>query len=159
MTFDEQVKQKILDIVSEAKKLTPTLPESNLSDFEKGTPAWHDYERKIWQLGERIRQILLQNKKLRTDSDIQQGILSICINKNSKRGRQSFITLLGNVKCAAYSKEIASQLSDEFVDGQVIETLYKMRVGNYALDIIPYCAHKKAWIRNLAKRYFSRYGS
>src|SRR5437868_6114333 len=105
MTTDEQAKQKILDIVSEAKKLTPSLLESNLPDFEKGIPAWHDYEHKIWQLGERIRQILLQNKKLRKDSDIQRGILSICVNKNSKRGRQSFIMLLGNVNCAAYSKE------------------------------------------------------
>lgn len=159
MQTDPEAKQRILDIIKQAQKLTPGRLEPNLPDFEEGIPDWHDYEHKIWGLGEKIRQILFLNKRLRKDTEIQQGILSICLNANSKRGRQSFIMLLGNVNCAAYSDEIASQLSDDFVDGHVIDTLYKMKVENYAPNILPYCTHKKTWIRNLAKKYIAKYGS
>jgi hypothetical protein len=157
MPSDVDAKQQILGIIDEARKLTPILLELNLPDFEMGIPQWHDYEHKIWRLGEKIRQILFEYKQLRKDVQIQREIISICLNPNSKRGRQSFVMLLGNVHCAAFSNEIASQLGDEFINGQIIDTLYKKKVGNYSNNILPYCRHEKTWIKNLAKKYIAKY--
>ena len=101
---------------------------------------------------EAINQILLDDKEL------LKKILEISLNRNSKRGRQPFIMLLGNTNCKAFSEDIISQLNDKFVYGHVIDSIYKMRVNKYVKEIVQFCSDETTWIRNTAKKYIEKYG-
>ena len=56
-----------------------------------------------------------------------------------------------------FAEQIASLIYDDDVDGQVIDTLYKMGVTGYADLIEPFLTHNRTWIRNEAKRYIQKY--
>ena len=67
--------------------------------------------------------------------------------------------LLGKVKYREQAQALISLLEDEDVDGQVIDTLYKMRANGYVSLMTPFLKHKKMWIRNIAKKYVQKFGS
>ncbi len=48
-------------------------------------------------------------------------------------------------------------MNDHDVDGQVIDSLYKMGANEYVELIKPFLTHKQTWIRNEAKRYIQKY--
>lgn len=103
--------------------------------------------------GEEIRPLLTGSPKLRSDIDIQKKILNICLNKKAKRGRQSFIILMGSTKFSQYAKDIVSQLSDPAVSGHVIDTLIKMKAADYKEEVSQFLENETTWIRNKAKKY------
>ena len=145
----ERVRELIPD------ELLPDLPA--LQGFPD-VPGWHDFEHLIWQIGEEIRQLIHHEKKELNRKQTDE-ILSICANTNVKRGRESFVMLLGKKRYAEYAPQLVELLHDKYVDGHVVDTLYKMGAPNYALEITPFLSYNRTWIRNAAKKYLQKYGN
>ncbi len=138
------------------------IPDTELPDlpYLKEAPDVHDwymFEHEIWDIGEDIRQFTVQNKKKFNEEQIGR-IIGIFLDKRAKRGRQSFVMLLGKKAYNGYSDVLISLLCDDDVDGQVIYTLYKMQAGQYVDLIKPFTEHNRTWIRNEAKRYIQKFG-
>lgn len=145
-------------ILSEAEALIPSEVLPNLP-FMPEAPDVHDYYRfelDLWDKGEEIRQLIFDSKK-KPNIDQIKRILDICTNPLAKRGRQSFVMLLGKKCYAEYAPVIAPFLSDDDIDGHVVDTLYKMGTPNYISQIQPFIQHKRTWIRNIAKKYINKY--
>lgn len=155
----EEAKEMIKDIVRRTVKLIPSTYEKNRPPMKlfPDVPEWHNYEYDIWKNGEQIRQILLEHKNLRKDKLLLDSFLAVALNRNAKRGRQSFILLFGYKSCAAYAGLLAEQLDDVFVRGHIIEVLNKMKVSQYVSLVMPYTTDKISWIRNQAKRYVQQH--
>lgn len=149
----------INEIVEKTIKLIPAIYEDNLPSSKQipDIPQWHDYEHEIWKNGEQIRQILLEHKNLWSDKALLNSFLVIALNRNAKRGRQSFILLFGYKFCAEYSNFFIEELDDVFVRGHIINVLNKMKTPNYVSLIMPYTTDKTAWIRNEAKKYVKQH--
>ena len=133
--------------------LEPDLPPTNLAP---NVPAWYDFEHKIWALGEELRQLIKANPKLQKEDEVFQRILKISINRNAKRGRQSFIMLFERKHLSNFAKYLVTQLDDEFVVLHVISTIQKMHVAGFESEIKPFTESKYAGIRNAAKKYLTQ---
>ena len=142
-------------LLQEAGQLIPREPLPALPARD-GIPAWHPHELALWNIGESIRQLILEAKQFPSDIQVK-NILAVCRNPAAGRGRQSFVLLLGKVRYACYAEEMASLLADRDISGQVINTLYKMKAPGYADQIQPFLADHQTWIRNEAKRYLQKY--
>ena len=117
---------------------------------------WYMFEHELWAVGEEIRQLTLKYKKKFDKSQLDR-IVNICLDKRAKRGRQSFVMLLGRKQYAGYADKIVTILEDEDVEGHVINTLYKMQAGQYVELMKPFLNHKRTWIRNEAKRFINKF--
>lgn len=137
------------------REVPPDLPSTKNTS---GVPAWHDFEFTIWNTAEEIRQLSSASKKTFHKGQLDR-IVGICLNPNAKRGRQSFVMLLGKTKYCDYSSSLIALLDDEDVNGHVIDTLYKMRAAGYAALIAPFLNHRQTWIRNAAKKYVQKFES
>ena len=145
-------------ILSKAEALIPSEALPDLP-FMPEAPDVHDYYRfelDLWDKGEEIRQLILESKK-KPNIDQIKRICNICTNPFAKRGRQSFFMLLGKKCYAEYAPIIASFLSDDDIDGHVVDTLYKMGTPGYVAQIQPLTKHNRTWIRNIAKKYINKY--
>jgi len=161
MTKLPMEKDKIINLLSKAKDLTPGELEKDLEPIEgfPDVPNWHDYENKIWAIGENIRQIIFSKKSLRKDEEINDLIIEFCLNKNSKRGRQPFVLLLGYKHLSDYAPKLIRLINDKYVDGQIIDAIYKMQAKGYGKEIRPFVTHKIIWIRKTAIKYLEKYGT
>ena len=156
-----RTREAILRLTEAALESVPPKREPDLprGGHTSGTPKWYAFEHEIWAQGEELRQALANTPKLRRDPDIQAAILAVACNRNAKRGRQSFIMLLGYTCCAPHAAVVAEHLDDDCVAGHVIDTLLKMKCETFVVDVAPFVNHEVAWIRNTAKRYVARYGN
>ena len=152
--FDKELDNLLL----RAEELMPTedLPDLPFMKLAPDVHDWYKFEHQLWDVGEEIRQFLLVNKNKLNDNQIER-IIEICLNKKAKRGRQSFVMLLGKKIYCSYAHRLVSLLDDNDVDGHTIDTLYKMGAAEYAELIRPFLTHKQTWIRNEAKRYIKKY--
>ena len=153
--FDSQLNSLLLS----AEKLIPEkdLPDLPYMELAPTVHDWYDFEHELWEIGENIRQLILTKKK---DLGAEQAdrVCKICENIKAKRGRQSFVMLLGKKRFLHYADRIASILPDDDIDGHIISTLYKMGASQYVDHIKPYAEHRMTWIKNEAKRYIQKYG-
>ena len=149
----------ILTILDEVKLLTPLEFPTDLPRKKEllGNFTWYDFEIKVWELGENIRQLFLQNPKLKRDKDVLNEILNVIKTKNLRRGRESFVLLLGFVDAKYLAPEIAAFLEDKDINGHVLIALLKMKAKDYTDKVKPLINSDVTWIRNLAKRYCERY--
>ena len=157
--MERNIFDKVLDnLVLRAEELIPTedLPDLPFMKLAPDVHDWYKFEHQLWDVGEEIRQFLLVNKNKLNDNQIER-IIEICLNKKAKRGRQSFVMLLGKKIYCSYARRLVSLLDDNDVDGHTIDTLYKMGAAEYAELIRPFLTHKQTWIRNEAKRYIQKY--
>lgn len=154
-------KEEIIELITEAKNLTPRRMEKNLNPMEgfPDVPNWHKYESEIWEIGDKIRQIIYDKKSLRKDKEINDLIMEVCMDKKSKRGRQSFILLLGYKHLSGYAPQLITMINDKFVDGQIIDTIYKMQAIGYEKDIEPFTTEKLTWVKKKAIKYMGKYGT
>ncbi len=152
-------KNEIIDLINKAKNLTPDVLEKDLEPIDgfPNVPNWHDYEHNIWAIGEQIRQVLYSKKSLKKDKEINDLIIEFCLNRNSKRGRQSFVLLLGYKHLSNYALKLINIINDKYVDGHVIDTIYKMQAKGYEKEIKPFATHKITWIRKTAIKYLEKY--
>lgn len=155
----EQTRQKIINLIQETKTLIPDSLVSDLGPIDgfPDVPKWHKFEYDVWQNGELIRQLFKMHKALSVDKNILEDILSICLNRNAKRGRQSFIMLLWNKNGSQFADKLVNQLDDKSVDGHIIEGLNKMSAAGYASLIRPFCFNRTTWIRKQAIKYVEQY--
>lgn len=149
-----QVRDRIVELVAEAEAAIPNgqVPDPQPSE-------WHPFEHTIWARGELIRQEILKQKGLREDRGLQEAFGRVACNRMARRGRQSFVLLLGFKCCAAQAPGIAGQLDDPDVAGHAVDTLLKMRVPVYTRQIQPLTSAEAAWVRKKAKQYVARYGA
>ena len=152
--FDKELDNLLL----RAEELIPTedLPDLPFMELAPDVHDWYKFEHQLWDVGEEIRQFLLVNKNKLNDNQIER-IIEICLNKKAKRGRQSFVMLLGKKIYCSYARRLVSLLDDNDVDGHTIDTLYKMGAAEYIELIRPFLTHKQTWIKNEAKRYIQKY--
>jgi len=155
--FEE--KTKIVELIKKAKQLIPEEYQANLPPLKliPNIPEWHNYEYNIWNIGEKIRQIININKKLR--KDIYRSLLEIALHKNAKRGRQSFIMLFGYVQFSEYAEPLIQQIDDDFVQLHILDTIYKMRAEGFSNIISNYINSKNTGVRNTAKKYLLKFAS
>ena len=148
----------INNLLTRAEALIPeeNLPDLPYMDLAPDVHDWYEFEHKLWEIGEEIRQFISENKNKLNKNQIDR-IVSICLDKKAKRGRQSFVMLLGKKIYNSYADMIVTVLNDDDVDGQVIDTLYKMGAKEYVEQIEPFLTHNRTWIRNEAKRYVQKY--
>ena len=155
----EQAKFKIKELIAQAECLIPETLQENLPGMDEmpGIPKWHEYEHKIWELGERIRHELVIHKSLHKDKEILDDLLKISLNRNAKRGRQSFIMLFWYKHCREYAPQLVTQIGDEFVSGHIIKGLNKMHADEFVEPVKNFLDHKITWVRNEAKKYLVTY--
>ena len=153
--------KRALELIAQAEAAIPSelLPDLPPGLYTSGAPELYPWEHQIWRHGEAVRQILSQKKSLRKDSELQDAFVRVACNRNAKRGRQSFVMLLGYTCCVRRAPEIVGQLGDPCVAGHVIDTLLKMRCPDYVAEVQPFTSDTIAWIRNKAKTYVERYGN
>ena len=163
MSDKVEIKQRILKMIYEAEALIPAVMEPDLppqlvggKELLPGIPARHEYESRVWELGEKIRQLIKECPALQQDEELYFKFLSICLNRNAKRGRQSFIMLFGYKRFIKYAKDLIAQVDDTFVEGHIIDTIQKMKAPGYENTMEQYVNHKNTWMRNTAKKYLAK---
>ena len=156
----EQAKDKILDLIAQASNLIPQTLEPDLETTSTLTtaPAWRQFELSVWEIGEQIRQITSEHISLRKDTELLDKIIEICINRNAKSGRQSFIMLLWFKHCEKYSGLLVKHLDDVNVRGHIIQGLNKMQANGYGKLIEPFTSDKTTWVKKQAKLYIEKFG-
>ncbi|MFT5466181.1 MAG: hypothetical protein ACI8UO_001279 [Verrucomicrobiales bacterium] len=152
-------RDSLVTLLEKAEQIIPQawLPELPPGDNTSGMPEWRDFETQLWEVGEEIRLILLTEKGLRQDEELQNAFCRIACNRNAKNGRQPFFGLLGYTSCKRLAPLIAEQLDDHRVSGHVISALLKMKADGFAPEIAPLKNSGKAWIRKKSKMYCERY--
>ena len=153
-TFDDHLET----LLTKAEKLIPNeeLPDLPYMDVAPDVHEWYQFEHQLWDVGEEIRQLIAEHNKKLNEAQVKR-IIEICLDKKAKRGRQSFIMLLGRKCYSAFADVIIHLIHDDDVDGHVIDTIYKMQVGQYVEKVKPFLNHKRTWIRNEAKKYIQKY--
>ena len=152
--FDARIDSLLLS----AEKLIPQekLPDLPFMELAPTVHDWYDFEHTLWKIGEDIRQLILsERKELNNEQTVR--ICRICADTKAKRGRQSFVMLLGKKKFLPFAGQLAVLFPDDDIDGHIISTLYRMGASQYAEYIKPYTNHPITWIRNEAKRYIQKY--
>ena len=154
----EEFNTRITELLISAVALIPTTVLPALP-FMKQAPTvhdWYDFEHRLWELGEEIRQLTVTENKALSAEHIET-ICRICSDPKAKRGRESFVMLMGKKRYSDYASRLATLLTDGDVNGHVISTLNKMGASQYVEEIKPYTAHATSWIRNEAKKYVKKY--
>jgi len=151
--------QEILAACEEAIRLAPTEFPPTLPPSKKlsGVPAWYPFENQAWPIGESIRQAFARNPKLKKRENVLAKVVEVATCRNLRRGRQSFIMALGFVSARQYAERLAAFLGDPDVDGQVLDTLIKMRASGYTREASSLLHSDRTWTRRLAKKYLDRY--
>ena len=157
MTKDEAI-DIVLGLIDEAESITPKEFEDDLPMMADvpDVPEWHDYEHKIWRIGEQIRHVLIDHKSLRKDKLITDRILKFCLNKNSKRGRESFIMLLGYKHNQHLAGELIGLINDKYVYGHVIGTINKIKIEGFEKEIGQHLNDNRTWIRKASEKYINK---
>ncbi|MFJ4222758.1 hypothetical protein [Microbacterium sp. NPDC089695] len=157
----EQARDAAQDHLDGARTLIPNEIPDELPGFVNSEgvyiPGYHDFEHTLWRVGADIWEILIAHPSLRKDDVLCAQIVAVATNRAAMRGRRSFILACGSVKHARYAPQLVAHLDDNAVDGQVLDTLLKMRVGEYTTEVRPLLDSPTAFIRRLAKRYVERY--
>ena len=152
-------RRAVEQMLVEARSLLPDQPLRRPREEEKflgrSVPKWEPWERRLWEIGEEIRQILIAAPTLRRDESLAREILAMSLDRRGGFGRQSFMMLLGRRSFASFAKELASQLSDEEVCGHAVWALYRAKVHGVSAAVRPLCDHGETWIRNEARRYIT----
>ena len=135
-------------------EFSPTLPTK---EGLLGAPGWYSFEHEAWPIGESIRQSFQKTPKLKRDGGALEAVMRVVEQPNLRRGRQSFVMALGFKAASPFASRMARFLVDQDNDGQVVDTLLKMRAPGFVNAVRPLLGDTHTWIRNLAKRYVARY--
>jgi hypothetical protein len=151
---------EVIATAQEALRLAPAhFPPNQATSKISGQPEWYPFEHKCWELGEGIRQKFLKSPRLREDPRVVDAILNVIDQRHLRRGRQSFVMLLGSVKAAHNAPRLACWAGDPDVGGHVVDTLLQMRVPGFAEVVKPHVSSEFAWIRRKARTYMERYAA
>jgi hypothetical protein len=132
------------------KEFPPTLPPNPKLH---GAPDWYSFEHGAWPIGEKIRQASVATPSLKKNKRIQLRIAKVIENRNLRRGRQPFVMSLAHVAAAEMKDKIAPFLSDPDIDGQVVDSLHKMKCFEFTREVSTLLESDKTWIKNKAMQY------
>ena len=127
---------RIDGILLSAERLVPqeNLPDLPFMELAPAVHDWYDFEHALWEIGENIRQLILSERKDLKHAQADR-VCRICAAVKAKRGRQTFVMLLGKKKFSPYAEQLAALLPDEDIDGHIISTLYKMGASQFTESI------------------------
>lgn len=153
--------EQIFAACEQALLLAPTDYPSTLPPSKEllGAPEWYSFEHAAWPIGESIRRAFVENPRLKEKDAVLAKVAEVATCRNLRRGRQSFIMALAFVGARRYAEALAPFLSDRDVDGQVLDTLIKMKAPGFTREADSLLQSDKTWIRRLAKKYIDRYPS
>ncbi len=79
-----------------AERLVPekNFPDLPCMELAPTVHEWYDFEHELWEIGEEIRQLVLSERK-ELNAEQADRVCKICADSRAKRGRQSFVMLLG----------------------------------------------------------------
>src|SRR5262249_39224107 len=149
---------QLLAACDDVLRLAPAEYPPHLAPSEElfGAEDWYDFEREAWAVGEQVRQAFVRNPKFKKNISILKKVLEVATCRNLRRGRQSFIMVLGFVAAGGFAEELAPALKDSDVNGHVLSTLLKMKATGFAAEVAPLASDERTWIRKLAKNYVER---
>lgn len=161
-----RARQRVMDICRDALALAPDTYPPDLPP-QKGPLApgrampevsdWYRFEHQTWPMGEEVRQTFQKWPRLKRDPAATESVMEVVECAALRRGRQSFVMALGFTAAAHLAPRVARFLNDPDIDGQVIDTLLRMKASGFSEDVKPSLTAQHTWIRNLAKKYVSRY--
>ena len=122
------------------------LPDLPFMELAPDVHDWYMFEHEIWEIGEEIRQLIFYSKKVLTDSQIAR-IINICLDEKAKRGRQSFVMLLG--KKINYSTRMTLQ---ESLNKDTTQGVVKM-VKKIILPAVFFCIKRSFHIIKRAESF------
>ena len=151
--------EEVLVACDHALRLAPAQWPDTLPASKKllGAPEWYLFEHETWAIGESIRRAFVQHPHWKKKTFLTSKVVEVATSRNLRRGRQSFIMALGFTSACPHAPSLVAFLSDPDVNGQVIDTLLKMRAGGFAHAVAPLVQSDKTWISRLAKKYIERY--
>lgn len=132
----------------------PTLPSSKELS---GVPDWYPFEHEAWRIGESIRRAFADDPLLKRKEIVVSKVAEVAQCRELRRGRQSFIMVLGFVAACSHAEAIVPLLRDPDVDGQVLDALLKMRAPGFTREVTFLLDSDQPWKRDLAKKYVDRY--
>jgi hypothetical protein len=77
----------------------------------------------------------LRNPRLKKRENMLAKVAEVATCRNLRRGRHSFIMAVGFVSARHYSERLVAFLNDPDVDGQVLDTLIKMKAPSYTREV------------------------
>ena len=151
--------QDILVACEKAIRLAPTQFPHTLPASKEllEAPEWYPFELEAWPVGESVRHAFICSPRLKKRENILAKVADVATYRNLRRGRQSFVMALGFVAACHYAERLAVFLGDPDVDGQVLDTLIKMKAPGHAREVTLMLQSNEAWIRKLAMKYLDRY--
>lgn len=151
--------EEIVEAANRLREGAPEVPPHDLppGKHTPGEPDWHPIEHSAWALGERIRQALGANPRLKKAPEVLEAIIAVVECRSLRRGRQSFLLCLAFKGAAPLAGKIAPFLEDKDVCGHTLSALARMRVPGYSIEVEPLLEARHAWVRKLAKQYLDRY--
>jgi hypothetical protein len=105
--------------------------------MSKNDPDRYDFEREIWDLGEKIRQCLAARNQKRGQSVLLDTAVKILHAKEYRHGRVSFVFLFEDYADTTYSSDIKDLLFDSDVQLQlsVLHAIRKMKAFDLIDDV------------------------
>jgi len=125
----------------------------------RGAPDWYVFETECWNLFEKIRSFLRQNRQLRGQNELLDVLASIAADRQFGKGRQNLVLMLAEFGKDSYASVIGKLLSDNEVLGHAIKALIRGKIQGYSSDVSEILNQTKiGWIRSAAKKYLSSVG-
>lgn len=146
--------EELIDIIHNLPSIVEIYTGVFEVEFKKKTIFHKDYEGMIWDIGEKFRQIIKRNKKLKAKDKISKEIEKVAQNKLYGKGRESFVMLLGQYGGKESIPTLINLLNDEVVNGHAVYALRLLKAKDAAEYVRPFIDSKITWVRNEAKSYF-----
>jgi hypothetical protein len=124
-----------------------------------GAPDWLGFERRIWDLGESLRQCLVKRKEWRSWNYLFDTIAAIVEDRQYAKGRESFILLLGEFAADAHRVTLLRLLDDPEVVVHAISALRRGRIADGVEKVSALASTtKNSRTRQEAKKYLKLFG-
>ena len=144
----------LLQLLDLLPRLVSTYIEPYTFEHEGEMITWYVYESLIWEVGEKIRQILKQHKRLRRSSRLFSEVEQVSRKTTFSKGRESFVMLLGQYGGLERVPVLRELLKDFEVKGHAVYALRLLGAEEAIEDVRPFLKSERTWVRNEAKKYF-----
>ena len=121
-----------------------------------GPNTSRQFEDVIWALGEGFRHVLKRSPKLRQHPTLFKHIGALCLDTNNRKGRESFMMLLGQYGGPNQVPMLVSLLADPEVEGHALLGLRSLKAPGGREAAKRLLSDGNAWKRTEAKKYLRK---